>query len=376
MPLLTSSWALQLGLLALAGLLVCAAGGALAYYQFVPQDHAPTAPDKNLVAPVAQPDTVAAARPTSTTPPQPIQDLLGVGSVTYNATEAYAFPVAADPALYTWTYFHWDNTNAVDIEVRFGLSYLDFLAATSAPLVAVTDGIATHYSGKVGGRGYMLRGDDGYDYYYGHMSELWVPDGARVSVGQPLGRIGNTGNSARFIEPHLHFAIGPRDTLWDQQPSVNGAEWLRQTFDLPWRNYTPPTVAYDTPQGRPVQHPELHIVTPFEQSNGLPQPAIEFGFDGTRPDIDLQVLATIDGEVNVIRWTATYGTRLQITNRASDTAVVISGLNNWLVTDGDVVSQGQVIGHWNPTNLAHLHYMIFQNGAIIDPTPTLDEPER
>jgi murein DD-endopeptidase MepM/ murein hydrolase activator NlpD len=76
--------------------------------------------------------------------------------------------------------------------------------------------------------------------------------------------------------------------------------------------------------------------------------------------------------INVIRWTAHYGTRIQITNDASQTTVVISGVDDSLVADGDAVQAGQVIGRWNPANRPRLHYMIFENGVIIDPTPTLD----
>src|SRR5690606_16092291 len=123
----------------------------------------------------------------------------------------------------------------------FGLTQAQFDEATSAPLVAITGGTARQYSGDIGGMGYMLQADDGYDYYYGHMSELWVPDGARVEAGDPLGLIGNTGLTAQYLEPHLHLAIGPRDTLWDQAASVNAAERLQSLFGLPWRE--PPAIA-------------------------------------------------------------------------------------------------------------------------------------
>mgnify|MGYP005851204773 FL=1 len=293
--------------------------------------------------------------------------------VTFDASGAYAFPIAADPAQWVWTHLHWDGTNAVDIEVHPSLSYPEFVAATNSVLVAVTNGLLVNYSGSVGGRGYILHGDDGLDYYYAHMAEQWAPDGAHVTVGQPLGVVGNTGNTAQFIEPHLHFAIGPRDSLWTQQPGINAAEWIQTHFGFPWDERPEQPVAFDAPQGPPVVHPHLAIVTPFESAldRGLAEPSIELGFDAAAPSGVLDVIAPISGTINVIRWTAHYGTRIQITNDPTQTTVVISGVDDWLVRDGEAVRAGQAVGRWNPANRPRLHYMIFQNGVIIDPTPTL-----
>ncbi|MBN1562793.1 MAG: M23 family metallopeptidase [Anaerolineae bacterium] len=294
--------------------------------------------------------------------------------ITYDTSGVYAFPVANDPAQYVWTHYHWDDTNAIDIEARFDLTRPEFDQVTSALLVAITNGIAVNYSGSIGGQGYMLHGDDGNDYYYAHMSEQWVADGARVTVGQVLGRIGNTGNTAQFIEPHLHLSIGPRDTLWESQPSINAAEWMQATFNLSWEERPAATPNDTSPGGWPVQHPALEIVTTFDQAEakGLPQPALEFGFTDSPPATTLDVIATLSGVVNVIRWTDDYDTRIQINNNGTLSTVVISGVTEWLVKDGDLVEQGQMIGRWNPAERATLHYMMYVNSAIVDPTPTLD----
>lgn len=313
-----------------------------------------------------------AATPTPSPVPTPIPTVTGV---VFDSTGNYAFPIAGDPATYRWTHYHWDGTNAADLEARFGLTRAEFEAATSAPLVAITSGIARQYSGNVGGLGYMLQGDDGLDYYYGHMSELWVPDGTRVEAGQPLGRIGNTGGTAQFIEPHLHLAIGPRDTLWDQPASINTAEHLQTLFGLAWQDRPRVSVPFAQPSGTPVNHPAARIVTSFEraQAGALIEPAVEIGIPGS-PDEMLAVVATLDGVVNLSRWTSIYGTRIQITNEAADSTVVISGVQEWLVEDGDVVTRGQVVGRWNPAQQPALHYMIYQEGVIIDPTPGLGLP--
>jgi hypothetical protein len=298
---------------------------------------------------------------------------LGLGIVTYDFSGQYAFPIAAEPHLFTWTHHHWDGINAADLEIRFGVSYPEFVQLTNAPLVAVTSGTALDYSGNIGGLGYMLQGDDGVDYYYAHLSAQRVPDGARVTAGQPLGAIGNTGGSAQFIEPHLHLAIGPRDSLWTVQPGINTAEWIKDRFGLGWEERPAAIIEPDRAQGWPVTHPAIAIVTPFEQSTaqGLPQPAVELGFTQTPPDERLDVIATLSGEVNVIRWTAHYGTRIQINNDPAQTTVVISGVDEWLVKDGDTISRGQVIGRWNPAHRPRMHYMIYQDSVIVDPTTTL-----
>ncbi|NDJ76865.1 MAG: M23 family metallopeptidase [Chloroflexi bacterium] len=321
----------------------------------------------------------ATATPTPALPTLPTPDSLGIGEITFNSNRTYAFPVAAAPTLYTWTRYHWDGTNAVDIEARFGLDYDEFLAVTSAPLVAMTSGTVFAYDGEAGGTGCILQGDDGLDYYYGHMSARWVADGARVYAGQPIGAMGNTGQAAQFIEPHLHFAIGPRGSLLQnvEPPAVNAAEWLFLTFGLDWDERTPPDVPPSLPSGWPVREPGIEIVTTFADSTeSLPQPAITLGLDDTAlaaltPDNALDVYATLDGEINVMRWTAVYGTRIQIANRASQATVVISGVNEWLVQDSDEVHKGDLIARWNPHLSPDLHYMIFQDSVIIDPTPLL-----
>lgn len=354
------------------------AGSVLIVYSLLTDEPRPTRP----TGPHPSPTTSPVFTLTSVQPTQPVDlppdDPSHTGPVVYDVTGAYAFPIAADPGLYTWTHYHWDGSNAVDIEARFGLDYPAFVRATTAPLVAITSGSVENYSGSIGGQGYMLHGDDGLDYYYAHMAEQFVPDGAHVVAGQPLGIIGNSGNSAQFIEPHLHLAIGPCDSLWDHQPAVNGAEHLATLFNLGWQQRSPADVPYAMPEGWPAHHPALTVVTPYDQAAeaGLAQPAIELGFTGSPPDNPLDVIAPLDGEINVIRWTVHYGTRIQITNRAADITVVISGVENWLAQDGDVVHRGQAIGRWNPANRPHLHYMIFQNGVIIDPTPSLDQRTR
>lgn len=315
------------------------------------------------VTPGVEPSTSGPA----TALPQPAD------AITFDASGQYAFPVAADPGLYRWTQFHWDGTHAVDIEARFELDRAAFTHATAAPLAAVASGILLNYSGSTGGTGYMLQADDGVDYYYAHLSEQWLPDGTRVTAGQIIGRMGNTGRGAQYIEPHLHMSIGPRDTLWTQPASINAAGWLYDRFGLPWDDTPLPDVPAAQPQGWPVSHPQIAVVTPFDQAaaRGLPQPAIEIGFSGAPPAGPLDVVAPLDGVLNVVRWTTVYGTRLQIDNRAAQITISISGVDEWLVEDGQAVNRGQVIGRWWPSHRPTLNYLMYRNGVLVDPAPSL-----
>ncbi len=294
-------------------------------------------------------------------------------TILYDITGQYAFPIAADPDLYAWTHFHWDQSNAIDLKARFGLDYDTYQRATHATIVAITNGTILDYSGNTGGQGYMLEGDDGLDYYYAHLSEKFVPGGIRVTVGQPIGRMGNTGNSAQYIERHLHMSIGPRGSLWNYPASVNAAEKIQSIFNLNWVERPSLDVPYDRVQGWPVVHPDLEILTYFSDSLavGIPQASIEIGFRGTPPDGPLDIIATLSGEIVINRWTDLYGTRIQITNEASRTTAVVSGVDEWFVEDGDIVRKGQIVGRWYPTHSPRLNYMIFENDVNINPSDTL-----
>ncbi len=81
-----------------------------------------------------------------------------------------------------------------------------FINFTQRPVVAIVSGAISIADNPAGGLALLLKGDDGYMYYYGHLSEQWVTDGQRVLVGDLLGRIGNTGRWTQYIEPHLHLS--------------------------------------------------------------------------------------------------------------------------------------------------------------------------
>jgi peptidoglycan LD-endopeptidase LytH len=84
----------------------------------------------------------------------------------------------------------------------------DMFARRGTPLVAVAAGTVTTGNGGLGGITVNLRSDYGVRFYYAHL-DGWGPGisgGVRVTKGQVLGYVGDTGN-ARGTSPHLHFGI-------------------------------------------------------------------------------------------------------------------------------------------------------------------------
>jgi len=88
----------------------------------------------------------------------------------------------------------------------------DVLAPAAGTVVLALDGIVENVPGvrgRAGGNGVVI------DHGFGEFSSLWhfVPGsvrvrvGDRVEVGQPLGRVGNSGRSTA---PHIHFHVSKR----------------------------------------------------------------------------------------------------------------------------------------------------------------------
>jgi murein DD-endopeptidase MepM/ murein hydrolase activator NlpD len=77
-----------------------------------------------------------------------------------------------------------------------------------------------------GGLSVAILGDDGVRYYGSHLSsvEPGIEPGARVTVGQPLGRVGRTGDASAC---HLHFGISPPCGQTDDW-------WIRRGVIWPW----------------------------------------------------------------------------------------------------------------------------------------------
>jgi murein DD-endopeptidase MepM/ murein hydrolase activator NlpD len=179
---------------------------------------------KEEAAPAAAP----AAGPLVVSAPNNTADLIGLLSVLsrfgvdlQQAVNLVAppFPVAG---LAYWT----DDWHAC----RDGCSRLheglDIFAQTGTPLVASADGyISQKVIGELSGISVEITDDAGVQYFYAHMS-AWAPGiqvGQRVTSGQLLGYVGNTGN-AISTPPHLHYEIQPGGVPAPPKPIVD--QWV------------------------------------------------------------------------------------------------------------------------------------------------------
>jgi len=91
----------------------------------------------------------------------------------------------------------------------------DIFAPLGAPVVAVAGGTINRVGWeKLGGWRLWVRDSVGDEFYYAHLSGYAPHDlhSNRVTAGQVIGFIGNTGD-AFTTSPHLHFEIHPRPLL-------------------------------------------------------------------------------------------------------------------------------------------------------------------
>jgi peptidoglycan LD-endopeptidase LytH len=98
---------------------------------------------------------------------------------------------------------------------------VDIMAPRGAKVYAYDGGVVTKTTVNrgLGGTTVWIRGDDGTRYYYAHLLRFTVRNGQRVSTGQIVGAVGNTGNASRTA-PHLHFEIRPAGSPVNPFPYV------------------------------------------------------------------------------------------------------------------------------------------------------------
>lgn len=88
----------------------------------------------------------------------------------------------------------------------------DIANPSNPPVMAAADGTVTlvQYLTYGYGRHAIITHDNGYQTLYGHMIEVYVKQGERVSRGQVIGKMGSTGRSTGT---HLHFEVRKDGTL-------------------------------------------------------------------------------------------------------------------------------------------------------------------
>jgi peptidoglycan LD-endopeptidase LytH len=146
----------------------------------------------------------------------------------------------------------------------------DIMASCGTPVVSPVDGVVLEvqlkdtWTAKVnagatrGGLGWSILGDDGVRYYGSHMGsiETSVRAGVRVTAGQRIGKVGDTGDASAC---HLHFGISP-------VCQRTGDWWIRRGVLWPW-SYL------DAWKAGKSKSP-LAAVTAWQAANGCPKKAL------------------------------------------------------------------------------------------------------
>lgn len=106
---------------------------------------------------------------------------------------------------------------------------LDIFAPRGTPVLAAADGVVrSTRNNRLGGNVVWLRDTLGHTHYYAHLDTQLVRRGQRVSVGDTLGLVGNSGN-ARSTPPHLHFGLYSRGSF-DPFPALQPLPTAPPTF--------------------------------------------------------------------------------------------------------------------------------------------------
>jgi murein DD-endopeptidase MepM/ murein hydrolase activator NlpD len=104
---------------------------------------------------------------------------------------------------------------------------IDIMAPHGTQVYAAAPGTVEKLFFSQGGGGisaYVRSPDQRWTYYYAHLQDYapGLREGAQVSRGDAIGRVGSTGN-ANPAGPHLHFAINRMETgeKWYQGAAIN-----------------------------------------------------------------------------------------------------------------------------------------------------------
>ena len=141
-------------------------------------------------------------------------ELLAGGRVEVTASlePSLAFPVEGKDASAVGSFFGDERDGG-----RRAHHGVDIFAPKGTPVLAPADGVVVDAgTNPLGGKVvWLFAPSRQLAFYHAHLDEQLVQAGDRVQAGDPLGRVGNTGN-ARTTPSHLHFGVfdgGPVDPL-------------------------------------------------------------------------------------------------------------------------------------------------------------------
>ncbi len=312
--------------------------------------------------------------------------------VIFSLDGEYAFPVAEDANLFSWTQYHWDGGNAVDIEIDRFLDPNDeeYQRAATAPVVAVVGGLAKPLDNLRGGISLVLQGNDGRQYYYAHLSRRLIDRPTWVEQAQVLGYIGSTGRWAQYLDPHLHFSIaqGHFDGfIWDSD--VHAAAFFAQVFGFDWRHEQQRVYSRDEASGWPFPVPG-RLLQSFAQTQAekpdqaalvlqppAPVPVRAAASESAVPAANMTIenrvplVSPLSGIVSFDRDTP-FGPRIQISNEHSRQMIVLFGAHFQTRMAGSIVKHGQLIGWVDPESQLRLQF--FFGGIPTNYEPLLDSP--
>lgn len=98
----------------------------------------------------------------------------------------------------------------------------DFAAPHGTPIYSTADGVVTHAGWLSGyGRLVKIRHEFGIETRYAHMAKIRVKEGERVSRGQ---QIGDMGNSGRSTGTHLHYEVRAGDKAINPMTYIKAAK--------------------------------------------------------------------------------------------------------------------------------------------------------
>jgi murein DD-endopeptidase MepM/ murein hydrolase activator NlpD len=164
-----------------------------------PPPAAPRVAETPPVAPTAPAPAPPAAAPTPPAPPRA------------TPPQQAAAPAAADPAPRAGARFAWPVRGRIvsDFGPKPGNLFNDGINITAAkgtPVTAADNGVVAEVTNELAGFGnlVLIRHADGWMTIYAHLDEVSVARNARVTRGQRIGTVGETGS---VTEPQLHFEV-------------------------------------------------------------------------------------------------------------------------------------------------------------------------